>query len=772
MAIKRRDFLKMGGGLSLSLSLCACLSDKSYNSTSKSNWLAGVEHWSPSVCQACPGGCGIMVRVIDDRAVKIEGNPLHPLNRGKVCSKGQAGLELLYSPDRIKGPLKKVGDRKDALWKTISWDEALDIVSVKLKELREAGESHTVAFVGRNQHNTTDDLISRFLKVYGSPNLYKFDEWTALKNVYLASQGIHDLMSVDLENSRLILSFGASWLSNWPNLMENQRIYGEKRANGDLKIIQIEPRFSIEASRADRWIPISQGSEGLLALGIASVLIREKLFNQAFVERFTSQFNTFKDFILQRISLDQVSERTGVPLRAIIEIAKEFYALRPAIAVADFNLSYSSKGLFNMLAVHSLNALVGNIDAPGGLLRQRQAPVAELPPVALDKFATKDLLEERHSEAYEKEQSLRSKNPKEMMDSILTQSPYAIKCLLLSSPGPQFFSFVPEKKAEILDRVPFIVSFSPFMDETSSIADVILPDTTFYEKWQDHYSSSLSKIPIVGISSPVIQPLYQSRPFESTLLTLAQNMGEDFAQNFPWSDYKELLLFRMKGLFQAKKGCIFSSPYEVEQLRILEERGWWTPQHDSEDAFFKDLLIKGGWQDPSYHFNERSFVYQNDPKRFVFVSSFEIENEGPDESQDSEEYPLRLFLFDLPLTSADSDSKNTPWHQENLGFRFRVLWKVWVEINPDTAEALGIRDKDVVWVESKEGRIRAVAKIFSGIGPDIAGMPLNKMEHPSAAKGEDDINSPLHLLREAYDEQTGISDRISTRVRIYKGRRR
>ncbi len=762
MAIKRRDFLKIGGGISLSLPLYTCISDKSYNSTSRSNWLAGVERWVPSVCQACPGGCGIMVRLVDDRAVKIEGNPIHPLNKGKVCPKGQSGLQLLYSSDRIRGPLKKVGSRNEERWEEISWDEALDTVSTKLQQLRESGQSHTVAFAGKNQQNTTDELISRFLEVYGSPHFFKFDEWAALKNAYFVSQGINDLMAVDFNNSRLILSFGASFLSNWPNVMENQRIYGEKRAGGDLKIIQIEPRFSIEASRADKWIPINPGSEGLLALGIASVLVKERLYNQAFIERFTSRFNEFRDYILQNITLDQVSEITGVPLSSIIEIAKEFNTHQPAVAVADSNLSYSGNGLFDILAVHSLNALAGNIDTPGGFLRRRQAPLTDLPPVILDSAAKKAFSEEKQ----------KAVSQRDMIDNLMNNSSQGIRCLLLTSPGHHFDSIIQKKKTDILENIPFIVSFSPFMDETSSLADIILPDTTFYEKWQDHHSSPLSEIPIVGISRPVIKPLYQSRPLESTLLTLAKSMGENFVQNFPWSDYKEILFYRIKGLFRAKKGSIFSSSYEEAQLRILEERGWWTPQHDSEDAFMKDILEKGGWQDPSYHFNERSFVYQNKSRRFVFTSSHEIKDQGAAENLENGDYPLRLFLFDLPFTSTASGSKNMPWYQENLGFRFGLMWKIWVEVNPDTAGDIGIRDKDIVWVESPQGRIKAVARVFPGIGPDIAGIPLNKAEHPLASKEEAASNDPLHLLGETYDERTGVPDRISTHVKIYKARGR
>ncbi|MGB3861446.1 MAG: molybdopterin-dependent oxidoreductase [Candidatus Aminicenantaceae bacterium] len=772
MAIKRRDFLKISGGLSLSLPLITCIPENSYHATSRSSWLAGKEQWIPSVCQACPGGCGILVRLIDDRAVKIEGNPLHPMNEGKVCPKGQAGLQLLYNPERVKGPLKKVGDRNEDNWQAISWDEAIAAVSAKLQQLRESGQSHTVAFFGKNQKNTSDELVSRFLEVYGSPNFFKFDEWAALKNAYFVSQGIYDLMAVDLNNTRLILSFGANFLTNWPNIMENQRVYGEKRAGRDLKIIQIEPRFSIESSRADKWIPINQGTEGLLALGVASVLIKERLYNQAFIERFTSQFDEFKDYILQNIYLDQISEMTGIPLSSIIEIAKEFYARRPAVAVADFNLSYSDKSLFNTLAVHSLNALVGNIDSAGGLLRQRRASLTEFPPATLDDVAKKAASEKRIGGTSKSDLPYQSMNARDVLDGVLNKSPYGINCLFLSSPGPHFSSLIQKKKDEILGSIPYIVSFSPFMDETSSLADLILPDTTFYEKWHDHHSSPLSKIPIVGISRPVIQPLYKSRPLESTLLALTRTLDENFTRNFPWTEYSELLLYRMKGLFQAEKGSIFSSSYEEDQLRILEERGWWKPQHDSEDAFIKDLLAKGGWQDPSYHFNERSYVYQNPSRKFVFISPIEIDSKESPERQDNAEFPLRLFLFDLPVTSTDLSSKNMPWHQENLGFRFGLMWKIWAELNPETAEKLGIHDKEAVWVESPKGRIKAVAKIFPGIMPGLVGMPLNKAEQPLSVKDAPAANDPLHLLEEAYDEQTGIPDRISTPVKIYKAKRR
>lgn len=771
MTLKRRGFLKLGSGLAVSLPLAKCLPENSYNTTSRSSWLAGEEQWAPSICQLCPGGCGIRVRMIDGMAVKVEGNPLHPLNKGKVCPKGQAGLQLLYHPNRIKEPLKKVGERGKNNWQPISWDEALAMVSDKLLELRASGLSHTLAYVGGDQRNTCSELLKRFFKVYGSPNLFELDEWTVLKRAYLSTQGIYDLLASDLKNSRMVLSFGAGFLTNWPNVMENQRIYGERRAKRDLKIVQIEPRFSIEASRADQWIPINQGSEGLLALGLASVLIRERLYNQAYIERFTSGFDEYRDYILKNIQLDRISDLTGVPLRSIIEIAKEFYVRQPAVAVSDFKLAYSRNGFFSALAIHSLNALVGNIDSPGGLLRQRTAPLGELPPVTLDEAAKKAASHEKLGTAAESGQGSPGSASQYLVQNILNKTPYEINCLFLSPSGDRLLSLNNQQKTEILTSVPFIVSFSSFKTGLSSLADLILPDTTFYEKWQDHHSSPLSNIPIVGISRPIMSPLHQSRPFESTLLTLARNLGENFALNFPWSDYSELLLSRMEGLYRAEKGNIFSSSYEEAQLRILEERGWWIPQYDNLDAFIGDLLEKGGWQDPSYHFNERSYVYQTPSRKFVFVAPFEPDFGISSEGGEPEDYPLRLLFFEPPFISTDSGNNHMPWYQESLGFRLGSLWNTWAEMNPETAAELGIQDKDKVWVESSRGRIQAVAKLFSGIKPGLVGIPLSKTERPLIPEEGTAGFDPLLLLEEVYDKHTGIADRISTRVKIYKANR-
>ncbi len=769
MSLKRRDFLKLGGGASLSLPLVNCVSEKTYKSISKSDWFAAVEHWVPSICQACPGGCGLLVRVVDERAVKIEGNPVHPLNRGKVCSKGQAGLQYLYNPNRIKSPLKRKGERGSGEWEAMSWDEALETLSSKLVELRDSSQSHTVAFIGEKFGNTTDDLISRFLQVYGSPNYLMFDEWLPQKKMYHQTQGIPDLLAYDLENTKYVLSFGAAFLTNWPNSMENQRIYGEKRASRDLKILQIEPRFSLEASRADTWIPLKPGTEGLLALGIASVLVKENLYNEAYINKFTSQFESLRKILVNEIRLDQISDMTGIPLRSIIEIAKEFASVKPAVAIADYNLAFQENGMFNLHAVHALNALVGNIDSQGGILRQRSAPLGEIPPAVLDEAAQRGFSEKQIGESSGDDYFTQSTGTavKGFLEGLRNKDPYGINCLLLSPRTSRLLSYIPKKMNEALQEIPFIASFSPFLDNLNSFADVILPDTTYFEKWQDFQISPLSKIPIVGLSQPVIKPLYQSKPFEWTILSLTKKMGPNFAQNFPWTNYKELLLSRMEGLFAAKRGDVFLPFNQENKLRILEERGWWFSQLESKDTFLKELLDKGGWLDPASHFNERSFMYQTPSRKFVFQPSLYPDQLPVPFSDDEEEFPFSLYMYDLP-NSLNESGAVLPWYQENMGFRFNMMWKTWVEINPETAKSLGLKDRDPVRIESPYGQIDAVVKIFPGVAPEVVGIASNTMEVISDQLTFDKKNSPVQLIGESYDEQTGMISRHSTRVKIIK----
>jgi len=764
--MKRRDFLKVGTGISLTLPLANCGLSNLLNPENDIAWPQGIETWVPSVCGACPGGCGILVRKIDGHIVKVEGNPLHPLNQGRICPKGQAGIQLLYNQARILSPRVKIGDRLSGSWRDITWEEALDIAAAKLMKLRASGKAQTVVFLGQPEPRNSLEFVSRFLTAYGTPNIVYFDPWRSLKTALASAHGAQDLLAYDFENCRYILSFGAQFLTNWPTSMEGQRAYGQGRMGRKLKIVQVEPRFSLHASRADQWIPLKPGTEGLLALGIAAVIIRENLSNTDFISQFTSKFEDwldergevatgFKRAVLSQVRLEDIAEMTQVPLKTIIQVAKEFASSKPALALADYNLCFQKDGLFSLQLIHCLNALVGSFDIPGGIVRQRKAPLKELPSIHLDETARAGLSQPQIG------------NPEQpSLDSLLEGSPYEINCLLISPSSlaaniPFYKNF-----RDFIKKIPFVISFQSWEKENLDFVDLVLPDTTYFEKWQLWEISPLSPKTAVGLGQPVVEPVAASMPFEETILKLAKKMGGPVAANFPWSSYKELLWYQLSGLYEARQGAPFLSNDERERLRFLEEKGWWTSPYDSFDSFLNDILARGGWEDPVYHFNLRSSLYQNPAKRFFFPGLITKFNKLPSARPENREYPFQLLLYDLPFTANDNGA-GLPFFQETLGFQFELKWKIWVEINPDTADKLKIKDMDPVWVESPHGKIKAWAKIFPGVASQVVAIPLGKEEMFPLIKGSARKNDPLILIGHEKDGDALFSSR-SAWVKISK----
>jgi anaerobic selenocysteine-containing dehydrogenase len=818
MGLKRRDFLKIVGGTALGLPLLDCSTKGYHSSVRKNKWAPGVEKWVQSVCQACPGGCGMLVRVVDGKAVKIEGNPAHPVNRGRLCPVGQAGLQVLYNPDRIKEPLKKIGGRSSQKWESMSWEEALEILGSRLNELKKSGEAHKLVLLNERSSGMLHEIFDRFMNVFGSPNHFGNDSDNSLSPAFNLTQGIDRALAYDFENSNYILSFGSSFLTSWPSPVQSMRAYAflrQERPGKKAKIIQIEPRFSITASRSDRWIPIEPGTEGLLALGIAYVIIKESLYDRNFIEKFTFGFEDWKDknggshsgfksLILDRYRSDMVSEATGVSVDTIVTIAKEFAANKPAVAVLDNNATQYSNGMYNALAIHSLNALVGSIDVPGGVLVKREVPLQDLPRVSVDEVTKRSLMQPRVDGSGRGQFPFASSIPFLIPDNILNGKPYPIDSLLLYKSNPLFSSPNSEKYREAFEKIPFIVSFSSFIDESSQYADLILPDKTYLEKWQYAESSSASKVPIVGLGEPAIENLYNARPTEDVILDLAQTMGASFANHFPWKNSKDFLLYKIDNLFRARKGIIFTDHFEETQLRLLEERGWWVSQFSSAGEFKAELMKKGGWWDPTYDFGVRSFVFKTPSRKFEFYSQLfekKIETlakqvkenkedkrgivlknlkivakgddvfmphyEEPQFKGEEKEYPLHLHIFQ-PLNLPNEYEANQPWFQEIMGFHLNMTWESWAEINPETAVELGIADNDLIWIESVYGKVRVKAKTYSGAMPDVVNVPYGLGHRALGRWAKNSGVNPIELLGSNFDELTGLAVKLSTRVKIYK----
>ncbi|MCL4562727.1 MAG: molybdopterin-dependent oxidoreductase, partial [Chloroflexi bacterium] len=359
----------------------------------------------PGVCLMCPGGCGILTRVADGHVVKIEGNPMHPTNLGTLCPKGQAAPELLYNPDRIAGPLQRVGERGAGQWQPISWDQAIRQVAQKLNDLRQSGHPERAALMYGETRGQLRAFFERFFQAVGSPNLISRESLNvagAKLGMYL-TQGVYDLPAYDLENTRFVLAFGASLLEAGRTPLRTIAGYSYLRRGRDNrgKVVVIDPRQGITGAKADEWIPIVPGTDAALALGMANVIIRSSLFDSDFVNNYCFGFEDFNDsdgnlhtgfksFVLEHFDPTEVEKITGVPATTISRLAGEFAGNQPALAILPGKgglLNGSIGGIYAAMAIHSLNALTGSIETQGGVMTQRYPANSPWPSLPADPAA-------------------------------------------------------------------------------------------------------------------------------------------------------------------------------------------------------------------------------------------------------------------------------------------------------------------------------------------------------------------------------------------------
>ena len=816
--ISRRGFLALSAAGAAGTAVCGCssnsLSDFLELSESARHAPDGDEKWVTSICGQCEGGCSVRVRTVGGRAVHIAGNPVYPLNRNGLCPTGLAGLQALYNPDRLRGPLKRVGKRGEGKWEPISWEEGIETAAQQLRDIRERAEPHTVLFQSGDCSGLMGTLIDRFCRAYGTPNdVRKFSpdlESRAL--VGRCTQGRATPFGYDFDNSNCILSFGSPLFEASISPVRMLRAYGylrQERPGPKAKIIQIEPRFSPTAAKADEWVPINPGTEGALALGIAYVLIREGLYDRSFVEGHTFGFEDwedaerkthlgFKKLVLQEYNVDAVARVTGVPVATVLRIAKDFATHRPAIALGQLT---STNALYSSMAIYALNALVGSIDVPGGVVFPHEAPLKAWSDVALDERAQRGLTQPRIDRPSPGDFPLAPHAAAAVPQAILEAKPYPTNAVFLYYTNPLFSSPEPQRFARAFEKVPFLVSFSPFLDESSAMADLILPDHTALERWQDAPAPPMAPYSLFGLRQPVVSPLYDTMQTGDVLIRLAHAVGGAVAQAFPWPGFLDALRDSATGLYEARRGAIVEPFTTKPWTALLEERGWWSSPERTFDEFWSQLQDKGGWWDPIYYFGQWDRIFQTRSGKFEFYSLtlkdvLEGRAAAPETAKPTadaaasafasggdrsclphfetprfvgnpEQYPLHVNIVRL-LPLAGGRNSNQPFLHEILDPQLNMRWDSWVEVNPQTAEHLGIGDGEAVWLESPVGKIKVMARLNPGAMPHVVNIPAN-LGHTAYGRWAKDIGvNPMQIAANEYDRLAGFSATGATRVRVYK----
>ncbi len=518
----RRDFIKLTAitGTSATLASCGNPEHALIRFVPDEDLVPGVAEWKPSVCPMCAAGCGVTVRVMEADvettrhgqagvvkmavAKKLEGNPKDPISRGGLCARGQASIQATYHPDRVTHPLKRTGTRGAGQFAAITWDEAIAELTGQLDTLAAAKDAQSLAFLTAPHRGRRTALAAEFLAGFGAaaPISCELFGEDVLRRANAISFGHEQLPTIDLARSRFAISFGADFLGTWNSPVAQSTAYAEMRqGRPGLRgaFVQVEARMSLTGGSADEWVPVKPGTEGVLALGLAQVILAGKL-RPADAGRAGAAIDGWSAG-LPDYAPARVEQITGVAAKKIERLARMLVERSPAVALIGGTPLAHTNGLFHALAVNALNALLGSVGQPGGVL---------------------------FTPGYVKS------DVRSLKSGMLSSA----KVLLLADANPVFGAPTAWKVREALAAIPFIASFGSFIDDTSAFADLILPDHTFLESWVDSAPESGSMDAIPTAAAPAMKPLYQTRAIADVLIEVAGKLKSPVA--LPWKTAEEV----------------------------------------------------------------------------------------------------------------------------------------------------------------------------------------------------------------------------------------
>ena len=646
-----------------------------------------------SACQACHCECGVFVHVKDGKVVKIEGDPEHPMNEGAMCVKGLAYTQLLYHPDRLKYPLKRAGAKGEGKWQRISWDEALDTIANKFKEIIDTDGPRAIAYVAQDGPRTYLTPYFLLLRAMGSPNAfgaeYNCIVPTMQANVTTVGSFITNERGPDFDNADCMLVWGANPVDTHPQLA--RRILRAKQRGA--KLIVVDPRFTNLASKADIWLQVRPGTDDALALGMLNVIINNDLYDKEFVDQWCYGFEELRKRV-QEYPVSRVSEITWIPQEQIIAAAKMYATVKPSCLYMRVAVEQTSNSFQLCRALTILIPVTGNLDVKGGniftvypkdykqdgwLFRRG---IAQLP------------------QEVQEQQIGSDQYPYFLQNEVYTPTYLALKSLVHGEPyrimavyGVANLVVVTEKSREVMEalkKLEFSVFVDFFMTPTTELADIVLPPATWLEV-DDFCDYSYTNY--FSVRQKAIEPLYECKDEKWIAIELAKRMG--VLDNFitQAKTVEEFLDFRVKDMGltfnDLREKMVFTEPMRYKKY---EQRKFHTPTGKVE--LYSPTLEKYGI-DPLPYYEEPC----HSP-----ISTPEV----------AKEYPLISVFGRRLLPFYHTANRQIPWLRE-------IHPEPTVEIHPKTGEELGIKDGDWVWIETPymEGRVKEKAVLTTRVHPKV-----------------------------------------------------
>ncbi len=694
--IDRRSFLKvMGwGGAGVALAGCDMPTTVTLEEGKETvvSYLMPEEYvipgrgvWYASTCQQCPSGCGVHARVREGRVLKMEGNPNAPVNKGALCMMGQASVQSHYNPDRLTKPMMRSGGSLVE----VSWEDALAALKTKTGE---AVKGDRVAWLTGSVSGHQRVLLDSHMNSLGSAKHFTYEVINgavvraAAKAVYGDEQPVYDMA-----NAAVVLSIGADLLGASDSPMNYSRQYAEFRNAPRGVLVQVESSMSLTGGNADRWLAVRPGTEGTLAMGLANLLLTKH-------GKDGSGLSAATKAAIAAFTVDVVVEETEMQAADVESLAQLLADKGPSLVVVGGVATGYSHGYQTAVASMLLNVILGNVGktvkSAGGF------PFEQL--------------------------SAKAGGTRGLFEFTEQANKGEIDVVFVYGTNPAFTAPESTGFVDSFSKVPYKVVLSQFEDETTVLADLVLPLASGLEDWGTHVAAHQTTEQAILIQQPVMEKLYkETKGFGDILLDLLKIRNEaDFAK---FDDYYAYLVSAFSALPADFKGGV-------------DDKTFW------EGALSSGVVaVKAGDADLSVgKVDVKVGRYEKDASRpFNLIAS------------------ARLGLW-------DGRYANIPWLQEAPDVISKAVWGSWVEMHPITANRLGVKTGDFVKVESEHGSIEVPVYAHRGVHPDVVAVPMGQghKEYGRFAKGVG-VN-PLSILANAKDDETGELALSSTRVNVSK----
>ncbi|HXG31823.1 MAG TPA: molybdopterin oxidoreductase family protein [Bryobacteraceae bacterium] len=648
-----------------------------------------------SVCALdCPDACSLLVTVEDGRALKLRGNPEHPVTRGFLCAKVARYLDREYSPDRLLYPLRRAGRKGEGRFERISWDQALDEIASRLRHIAASYGPEAIvpySYGGTMGLLNGSGMDRRFFHRLGASRLDRTICAATGSAALTETLGLrYGTEPEQFRRSRLILAWGANILGNnvhlWPFIVEARR-------NG-ARLYTIDPVRNKTGELADRHFPIYPGSDAALALGMMHVIVAEKLYDADYVARFTSGFAELRARLAE-YPPERVAALTGIPAEDLVALAREYATTRPAVIRLNYGVQRNERGGAAVKAISLLPALTGSWREEGGGLLLSTSQAFHLNKAALERADLQLKALGRPA---------RLINMSELGKALTALDNPPVKALVVYNSNPAAVAPNRNRVVEGLRREDlFTVVLEQFQTDTADYADILLPVTTFLEHTDLYFSYGHYYL---QLARPVVPPPGEAKSNVEIFRLLAARMG------FDEPCFSESEDDMIRALLQS------DHPF-VRGIRLEElERRHFVRLRVSADGGPFLPFAEGGFGTPSGKCD---------------LAAGAVEYEPPEESRLGDEALRRRYPLEL-ISPKNDDSMNSTFGNRPAVDRQTSH----ITLHPADAAARGIADGDPVRVFNDRGSLLLMARVADTVRPGVA--RAGSVRWPKMAPDRNNVN--------------------------------